>query len=209
MGYVLPVTASRRRREINPNPNTPTHISESRNGACSVQPSPIQNQECSVTVAQLTKPNTTQTCSSRDCLTGLPPPMFQKIRQIKPIIQLRPPNIETMRPNRKVDRLLISGTLQLAEFFPRNQQTPPITQAQQQEFKPRLRPVDCFHNARKAVELPGGLKGRINVRVCRVTNPCSHVATLQNAIGLPLSVLVIPQTQHFKGLTERKRHPAS
>src|ERR1017187_9768647 len=69
------------------------------------------------------------------------PPVLQKIRQIKPIIQLRPPDIHAVQPNLHVHRLFRRRILQLAKLLLGNQQPPPVAQLQHQELKPRLRPL--------------------------------------------------------------------
>lgn len=102
---------------------------------------------------------------SRSPTPHLTPPILQKIRQRKPIIQLRPPDIHPMQPNLQIDSLLRRGILQLPKLLARNQQPTPIAQPQHQELKPRLRPIHRFDDPWKALKRLRPFEGRVDLFV--------------------------------------------
>src|ERR1017187_7452329 len=62
-------------------------------------------------------------------------PLFQQVRQVDPIIQLRPPYMPSVPAHRKIHRLLRRCILQLRQFLPWRNQPPPAAYPQVQEVQ--------------------------------------------------------------------------
>src|SRR5580698_8360463 len=95
------------------------------------------------------------------------PSIFQKVWQIEPVVQLRPPDVPSLRSQHKVFCLFRSGILQPWKFLTRNQETTTITQFQHQEVQRGLRMVNSLNDARIAFEFLRSLQGGINLFIRR------------------------------------------
>ncbi len=115
-----------------------------------------------------------------DPLKLLTPPVLQKVWQVQPIIELRPPHAHPLRPNHDVHSLFQGGIPEFSEHLPRNQHSLAVTKPQHQKIQPRLRSVGGLHYCRKALEclrlLECGIDFCVRSSILRMS---SHASSLQ------------------------------